>query len=86
MHDACKRMMQLVAAVQREGPAMLVHLEQQRDAVGEPVHVEAGLEIAPAQADGRLHDERVALQHAHIPCARPPPHPTADCAQLHLTQ
>lgn len=48
---------------------MVRHLEEQRDAVGKSVHIEAGLEVTAAQADGCLHDEGVALQHAHIPCA-----------------
>lgn len=41
------------------------HLEQQRDAVGKAVDVEAGLDVAPAHADRRLDNEAVPLVHAH---------------------
>ena len=46
------------------------HLDHQRDAVGEAVDVDAGLDGPATQADGGFHDEGVPLQHPHIPCSQ----------------
>mmetsp|Transcript_21350 Transcript_21350/g.46663 ORF Transcript_21350/g.46663 Transcript_21350/m.46663 type:complete len:219 (+) Transcript_21350:989-1645(+) len=45
-------------------------LKQERDAVGEAVHVDAGLDVTAAQAHRRLHDEGVTLKHAHVTLIR----------------
>eukprot|EP00166_Cyanidium_caldarium_P004690 ctg_510.g308 len=47
------------------GHHVVAALEQQRDAVREAIHVEAGLHVHATQADAHLHDERVSLEHAH---------------------
>ena len=46
-------------------------LEQERDPVGKAVDVDAWLDVPAAQADGRLHQEGVPLQHPHVACQGP---------------
>ena len=45
------------------------HLKQQGNAVGKAVDVDARPDVAAAQADGRLDDERVPFQHSHVACS-----------------
>jgi hypothetical protein len=63
-------MMQLVSACSKGSAPMDWHLEEQWDAIGKAVHIEAGLEVPPAQADGRLHNEGMTFQHPDGSCAR----------------
>jgi hypothetical protein len=50
-----------------------MNLEQQRDAVGEAVDIEAWPQLTATETDCRLHDEGVPFQHFGIPCTQPLP-------------
>ena len=45
-----------------------LHLEQQRNAIGKAVDIDAGLQVSATSADRRLHHKGMPFQHLGVPC------------------